>query len=225
LGCGVPGSRSIALHRGKPSKSQRLEVKAHRGLVVRGSCLYPGCQTDSSTRQIQQVERGKIMTERSAAGRNRCRHRRQSHQISNQLQPCYRGPAVQGSMSKGPSPRACVGGCASQCAVLGRQNSDRIWGVGARAPAFGVEGSVLREEILRKRRKVSKYPNRAMDPRRNCIFPHPRAFAVSGLEGMQHYRHHEGRGRAMGAFMQATPPSEGVRSGVGWSSGGLRQKP
>jgi hypothetical protein len=118
-----------------------------------------------------------------------------------------------------------VGGCASQCAVLGRQNSDRVWGVGARAPAFGVEGSVLREEILRKRRKVSKYPNRAMDPHRNCIFPHPRAFAVSGLEGMQHYRPHEGRGRAMGAFMQATPPSEGVRSGVGWSSGGLRQKP
>jgi hypothetical protein len=100
LGCGVPGSRSIALHRGKPSKSQRLEVKAHRGLVVRGSCLYPGCQTDSSTRQIQRAERGKIMTERSAAGRNRCRYRRQSHQIPNQLQPCYRGPAVQGSKSK-----------------------------------------------------------------------------------------------------------------------------
>lgn len=88
---------------------------------------------------------------------------------------------VQGS--KGPRVQACVGARTSQCAVLGRQNSVRIWGVGAQAPGFGVEGSVPREEILRKWRKVSKHPNRAVDPHRNCFFPHPRAFAVSGVGG------------------------------------------
>jgi hypothetical protein len=106
LGCGVPGSRSIALHRGKPSKSQRLEVKAHRGLVVRGSCLYPGCQTDRQQHQANITGRegedhdGKI-------GRWRKQTSPSPAITSNIKSTATVLIGVQ--LSKGPSPRAMCG--------------------------------------------------------------------------------------------------------------------